>query len=221
MRLFVVLAKEYQNFMLITICDLSSYSDEQYQNNLTTIPVWRREKALQYKKLDDRKRSVLAFVLLQRALREEYGITEVPEFVYNEFGKPSLPNLPIHFSLSHCKEAVACAVSDHNIGIDVESIVPYNPDVARRACTADEQKMLEQCSNKDVEFIKLWTAKEAISKYEGMGLSLQFAEIDAMNYLLYSKVSVNSRYVLSSCYGRRTAHLTLPHIKLLSAADLI
>lgn len=200
---------------------LENYSDEQYLKHLNALPVWRRKKALQYKKLDDRKRSVLAFVLLQRALREEYGITEVPEFVYNEFGKPSLPNLPIYFSLSHCKDAVACAVSDHNIGIDVESIVPYNPDMARRVCTADELKMLDQSSNKDVEFIKLWTVKEAISKYEGMGLSLPFAEIDAMNYLLYSKVSVNSRYVLSSCYGRRTAPLTLPHIKMLSAVDLI
>ena len=207
--------------MLITICDLFSYSDEQYQNDLTSLPAWRREKALRYRKLDDRKRSVLAFVLLQRALREEYGITELPEFVYNEFGKPSLSNLPIHFSLSHCKDAVACAVFDRNIGIDVESIVPYNPDVARRVCTAAELEMLEQSDDKDVEFIKLWTVKEAISKYEGKGLSLPFAEIDTMNYLLYSKVSVNSRYVLSTCYGRRTAPLTLPHIKMLSAADLI
>ena len=200
---------------------LENYSDEQYLKHLNALPAWRGEKALQYKKLDDRKRSVLAFVLLQRALREEYGITEVPEFVYNEFGKPSLPNLPIHFSLSHCKDAVACAVSDYNIGIDVESIVPYNPDVARRVCTAAELEMLEQSDDKDVEFIKLWTVKEAISKYEGMGLSLPFAEIDTMNYLLCSNVSVNSRYVLSICYGKRTDTLALPRIKMLSATDLI
>ena len=200
---------------------LENYSDEQYSKHLNSLPAWRREKALLYKKLDDRKRSVLAFVLLQRALREEYGITEVPEFVYNEFGKPSLPNLPIHFSLSHCKDAVACAVSDYNIGIDVESIVPYNPDVARRVCTAAELEMLEQSDDKDVEFIKLWTVKEAISKYEGMGLSLPFAEIDTMNYLLCSNVSVNSRYVLSICYGKRTDTLALPRIKMLSATDLI
>lgn len=198
-----------------------NYSDEKYLKHLNALPAWRREKALQYKKLDDRKRSVLAFVLLQYALREEYVITEVPEFVYNEFGKPSLPNLSIHFSLSHCKDAVACAVFDRNIGIDVESIVPYNPDVARRVCTVGELKMLEQSSNKDVEFIKLWTVKEAISKYEGMGLSLPFSEIDTMNYLLCSNVSVNSRYVLSICYGKRTDTLALPRIKTLSATDLI
>ena len=161
---------------------LDQYTDEAYEAHLSSLPGWRREKALQYKKLDDRKRSVLAFVLLQHALREEYGITEVPEFVYNEFGKPSFQNLPVHFSISHCKDAVACAVSDHNIGIDVESIVPYNPDVARRVCTAAELEILEQSDNKDAEFIKLWTVKEAISKYEGMGLSLPFAEIDTNKY---------------------------------------
>jgi 4'-phosphopantetheinyl transferase len=181
---------------------LENYSDEQYLKHLNALPAWRREKALQYKKTDDRKRSVLAFVLLQRALCEEYGITEVPEFVYNEFGKPSLPNLPIHFSLSHCKDAVACAVSDHNIGIDVESIVPYNPDVARRVCTADELKMLEQSSNKDVEFIKLWTVKEAISKYEGIGLCLPFKEINQTAYMLHTQIQKEGMYAMSICYGR-------------------
>ena len=178
---------------------LENNSDEQYLKNLNALPAWRREKALQYKKLDDRKRSVLAFVLLQRALRDEYGITEVPEFVYNEFGKPSLPNLPIHFSLSHCKDAVACAVSDHNIGIDVESIVPYNPDVARRVCTPAELEMLEKSTNKDVDFIKIWTMKEAISKYEGMGLSLAFAKIEKQNYWTKTMICKNFKCILSIC----------------------
>ena len=177
--------------------NLADYSDESYLKDLNSLPAWRREKALQYKKLDDRKRSVLAFVLLQRALREEYGMTEVPDFVYNEFGKPSLPNLPLHFSLSHCKDAVACAVSDYNIGIDVESIVAYNPDVARRGCTAAELEMLEQSENKDVDFIILWTIKEAISKYEGMGLSLPFSEIDPSKYSVHTSLFKSKNLVLS------------------------
>lgn len=185
--------------MIYVYYSLNNYTDEHFSINLSSLPKWRREKALQYKKLDDRKRSVLSFVLLQRALREEYGITEVPEFVYNEFGKPSLPNLPIHFSLSHCKDAVACAVSDYNIGIDVESVMPYNPDVARKVCTAGELKMLEQSSNKNVDFIKLWTVKEAISKYEGMGLSLSFAKIEKQNYWTKTMICKNFKCILSIC----------------------
>lgn len=184
---------------MIYVENIDHYQDEPYYIDLHSLPAWRREKALQYKQLDDRKRSVLAFVLLQRALREEYGITEVPEFVYNEFGKPSLPNLSIHFSLSHCKDAVACAVSDHNIGIDVESIVPYNPDVARRVCTPAELEMLEKSTNKDVDFIKIWTMKEAISKYEGMGLSMSFAEIETSKYATHSEMFLKSNLMLSVC----------------------
>ena len=176
---------------------LDQYTDEAYEKHLSSLPAWRREKALQYIKLDDRKRSVLAFVLLQHALREEYGIAEVPEFVYSEFGKPSLSNLPIHFSLSHCKDAVACAVSEHNIGIDVESIVPYNPDVARRVCTAAELEMLIQSEDQDADFIKLWTIKEAISKYEGMGLALPFKSIKAKKYNVFCQN--NSCYCVGIC----------------------
>ena len=181
--------------------NLADYSDESYLKYLNSLPTWRREKALQYKKLDDRKRSVLAFVLLQRALREEYGITEIPEFVYNEFGKPFLLNLPIQFSLSHCRDAVACAVSDHNVGIDVETIVPYNPDVARRVCTVAELEMLTKSEHKDTDFIKLWTAKEAISKFDGRGLSMSFNQINIEDYLILTHDMVNCNYMLSACLG--------------------
>ena len=178
---------------------LDQYTDEAYEAHLSSLPQWRREKALQYKKLDDRKRSVLAFVLLQCALREEYGITEVPEFVYNEFGKPSLSNLHIHFSLSHCRDAVACAVSDHNIGIDVETIVPYNPDIAHRVCTEKELEILENSENPDLDFIKLWTIKEAISKLEGFGLSLDFKRIRPKLYSIHTEMCRRSSCVFSIC----------------------
>ena len=105
------------------------------------------------------------------------------------------------FSLSHGKDAVACAVSDHNIGIDVENIVPYNLDVVRGVCSAEEHEMLEQSANKDVDFIKLWTVKEAISKYEGMGLSMPFAGIDISKYSV--RTWDYNKLFLSSCadYG--------------------
>lgn len=200
---------------------LEQYTDEAYEAHLASLPTWRKEKALQYKKLDDRKRSVLAFVLLQHALREEYGITEIPEFVYNEFGKPSFSNLPIHFSLSHCKEAVACAVSDNNVGIDVEGIVPYNPDVARRVCTAAELEMLTKSEHTDTDFIKLWTAKEAISKFEGQGLAMPFNEINIGNYTMLTQEASN--YILSVCFGKASGQMvdfTQTEIKIINNIDV-
>lgn len=207
--------------MIYIFNSVKQYSDEAYNSNVCYLPIWRREKALQYKKLDDRKRSVLAFVLLQRALREEYGITEIPKFVYNEFGKPSLPNLPIYFSLSHCKDAVACAVSNHNIGIDVENIIPYNSDVARRVCTAAELEMLEQSENKEADFIKLWTMKEAISKFDGRGLTMPFNEINVGNYTMLTQEV--STYILSVCFGKPSEQMvdfTQTEIKMINIIDI-
>ena len=187
--------------MIYIFNHLDRYTNQVYNEHLCSLPSWRKEKALQYKKLDDRKRSVLAFVLLQHALREEYGIIEIPEFVYNEFGKPWLPNVPIYFSLSHCQNAVVCAVSDHNIGIDVEGIVQYNSDIARRICTLAELEILEQSENKEVDFIKIWTIKEAISKYQGLGLTLAFNKIHVKDYTIHSWSLNNSHCVISVCYG--------------------
>lgn len=201
---------------------LENYSDEQYLKHLNALPVWRREKALQYKKVDDRKRSVLAFVLLQHALREEYGITEIPEFVYNEFGKPSVPNLSVHFSLSHCKDAVVCAVSNHNIGIDVENIVPYDHDVARRICSTAELEILEQGKDRDVDFIKLWTVKEAISKHDGRGISMLYNQISDKDYVVCTREMPQSNCMLSICLGQKCNENTniIPTILDINADDL-
>ena len=53
--------------------NLSSYSDALYESHLSSLPKWRREYALKYKKSEDRKRSVLAFVLLREAVKREFG----------------------------------------------------------------------------------------------------------------------------------------------------
>lgn len=182
---------------------IENYSYERYLDHLNILPTWRKEKALQYKKVEDRKRSVLVFVLLQHALRQEYGMTEVPEFVYNEFGKPFLPNLSIYFSLSHCKDAVACAVSNHEIGIDVESVVPYNPNMARKVCNAFELETLKNSKTQDADFIKLWTIKEAVSKYEGLGLSSDFRQMRIQDYYIYTPEFPSINCIMSVCYGKR------------------
>ena len=87
---------------------------------LQQISEQRREQALRFKFERGQRTCVLAYILLKKALRQEYGIHENPIFEYNAHGKPSIIGHPdIHFNLSHCREAVACAVSPHPIGIDV------------------------------------------------------------------------------------------------------
>jgi len=195
--------------------------DELYHELLNTIPSWRREQVEHYKRMDDRKQSLLAFVLLQYALLTEYGISEFLQFRYNEFGKPSLIEIPVHFSFSHCRDAVACVVSAHNIGVDVESISPYNPDIAKRVCTTEELAMLKIQTTPEQLFAQYWTTKEAIAKFEGTGLSLGFSGISTEKYLISSWTGSEKNYIGTVCYGKDSDAVMPPIVQYVVPENLI
>lgn len=147
-------------------------NDFDLESALLEISDQRREQALRFKYELGRRTCVLAYLLLKRALREEYGITENPIFEYGEHGKPSIVGHPeIFFNLSHCREAVACAVSDQPIGIDVESVRQFKESLVRYTMNEREVAQIMEAERPDVAFIRLWTMKEARLKLTGEGIS--------------------------------------------------
>jgi 4'-phosphopantetheinyl transferase len=153
---------------------------------LQEISEQRREQALRFKFERGQRTCVLAYLLLKQALREEFGITENPLFEYGEHGKPSIVGHPeIFFNLSHCKEAVACAVSRRPVGIDVESVREYKESLARYTMNGDELSQILSAKCPDVAFIRLWTMKEARLKLTGEGISRDMKQVlvgDDHNY---------------------------------------
>ena len=131
----------------------------------------RRKQVLRYRYELGRKQSAAAYLLLCRALQQEYGIKKAPVFEYGEHGKPLITGCPdIHFNLSHCREAVLCAVSDRPVGVDVESIGRYKESLARYTMNDNEMAQIAAADSHDVAFIRLWTQKEAVLKLSGEGL---------------------------------------------------
>ncbi len=131
----------------------------------------RREKVSEIRHEGVRRQSIAAYLLLCRALREEYGITSPPTFDYEEGGKPFLTDRPdIHFNFSHCKGAVACAVSDTPVGVDIETIHKYNEALCRKVLSEEEHALVLSSDRPDLEFTKLWTRKEALLKLTGEGI---------------------------------------------------
>jgi len=140
----------------------------------------RREKALRHRFALGRKLSVGVYLLLCLALKEEYGIEEAVVFGYNENGKPFLKDYPhIYFNLSHCKKAVACAVSDNEIGVDIQDIRPVSDKVAKRVLTEAEYEEFKQAQSPEEYFCELWTAKESFLKRSGQGLRADLRKISA------------------------------------------
>ena len=160
----------------------------------------RRQQALKFRHEQGRRTSVLAYLLLKQALREGYGITANPLFEYGEHGKPAIIGHPeIHFSLSHCRDAVACAVGSRSVGIDVESIREYKEPLARYTMNDDELGQIVAAPRPEVAFIRLWTMKEAALKQIGTGISNELKTVLTDHADLKFTTHVRPQYVYTVC----------------------
>ena len=175
--------------------------DFDLQAALADISEQRREQALRFRFERGQRTCVLAYLLLKRALKEAYGITENPLFEYGEHGKPSIAGHPeIFFNLSHCREAVACAVSSRPVGIDVESVGRYRESVARYAMNDDELSQILSADRPDVVFTRLWTMKEALLKLTGDGISAAMKHVlDDTHYRFTTHECLSKGYLYTVC----------------------
>lgn len=196
-----------KNFNLFIRDDLDRIASAEVEQMLTQLPSWRREKALRFKHEQGRKECACAYLLLCQALRDVYGISEQPSFIIGEHGKPELSfdsqqltvNSQIFFNLSHCKNAIACVVADRPVGVDVESIGRYNESLARHVLNNQEFSLVQQASNPQLAFTRLWTQKEAIVKYTGRGIDddLKNLLIKYNNVYLHTEEHLDKGYVVT------------------------
>lgn len=150
---------------------IADLSEEQTEVLIASLPEWRREQALRYKHLQGKKECAIGYIELLRGLRECFGINEMPTFAYNEHGKPYLPEYPnIHFSISHCKEAVGCFIYDKPCGLDIERIRKATEDLVRHTMNPKEAESIFSNPYPDLAFTRLWTQKEALLKLAGTGI---------------------------------------------------
>ncbi len=129
-------------------------------------------------KLTKKQQHEISHKLLDDMLYENYGIKN-PKFEYGEYGKPFLAEYKnIFFSISHCNKAVCVAISEKNIGTDIEIIRKYSESVVRRVFTEKEASELEKTAEKDKFFFQIWTLKESIIKFDGRGISYGMKNIE-------------------------------------------
>jgi 4'-phosphopantetheinyl transferase len=83
-------------------------------------------------------------------------------------GQP-LPSCGNHWSLSHASSCVAAATARFPIGIDVERIAAFTPALKERLASPSEWARASPVD--DILFCRFWTAKEAVLKAAGAGLS--------------------------------------------------
>lgn len=98
------------------------------------------------------------------------------DLIYDECGKPWIPNSKTGFSLSHSNNFIAVILSEsYNPGIDTESLRPSLEKIVPRLLHKSERDFLESCSDRQMALQFIWGAKEAVYKSWGKR-GLIFAE---------------------------------------------
>lgn len=111
----------------------------------------------------------------EEVLKQFYGVN-ASDICVNEHGKPYLPGGNLFFNLSHSGNLTALAVGKREMGLDAETR-------KRRDLNAIFRRMTPAERNED--FFRLWTAKEAYVKFKGSSLAKLLPRLEYRGGVLY------------------------------------
>ena len=95
----------------------------------------------------------------------------LPEIAVTPDGKPYFSDSPWHFSISHTKRRVFCALSRNNVGIDAEELDRnINLKLADKVLSPRERVQFDDAEDKRKALLTFWVLKEAAVKLVGTGL---------------------------------------------------
>ncbi len=145
--------------------------DAFYQKALSMVSKERQEKTEKMVQRPDKARSVAAGLLLHYAVRS-IGTHWDGSCWVKEHGKPMLPKeLGLYFNLSHSGDYVLCAISDKEIGADIQRHEKNEDRLAKRFFHPEELAYLKEANDRKQCFYELWCLKESCIKCTGRGLS--------------------------------------------------
>lgn len=101
-------------------------------------------------------------------VREKLGFSG--EFERTENGKPYAEGAAF-FNISHSGSFAVAAVSDCEVGVDIERIREVNLKIAEKF-SSDEREYILSAENPQKAFFEIWTAKEAYLKKCGTGITV-------------------------------------------------
>ena len=109
-------------------------------------------------------------VLLSQ-LYQKFSGNPLPAIEVSPWGKPFFPGDPLHFSITHTRRHVFCALSDKAIGIDAEELDRnIRPGLEEKILSPAEYRRWQNSADPRLDLLRLWVLKEAYYKMTGDGL---------------------------------------------------
>ncbi len=152
--------------------------------------------------------------------------SEQINFKKNVCGKPHIEDQTCYFNISHSHDWVVLAMCESNeIGVDIQKQEHKKSilEIAKQYFSIHEYVMLKDATDKQrtINFYKLWTAKEAVLKALGTGIS---TGLDKYNFTIendsiksYGSDNHNillSQFIFKNDYIFSTAVLAHPNIQM-------
>lgn len=126
--------------------------------------------ALEAEPLAGRENHEAGRALLARLVRQLTG-EDPPPILTEARGKPYFAHGDLHFSISHTKGHVFCALADGPVGLDAEELSRRpSPRLAQRILSPNELRQYGAAADKDRALLTFWVLKEAAVKLTGEGL---------------------------------------------------
>ncbi len=182
----------------IYFIDTNNYSLKEL--NINSLPAYRRDKIERLAHDGDKLKSACAGLMVKKFFGDK-------EIKLNEYGKPYIENGK-RFNLSHSGDYVVLALSEFEVGCDVE--VTRDADYKRLGKIVfheNELKKLDETEDKKAYFFKLWTSKEAFIKCLGEGFHFNTSGLDLSE--LPDKLSLGGRTFFFKEYMQKGAVIML------------
>lgn len=155
----------------IYISDTSNVPDRIFKAALKALPEWRGEYVSKYKNNADKINGTVSYLLLKKAATECFGEFDAEAFIYSRGGKPYFSKSKLFFSMSHCKNYAAAAVSRYEIGLDILDNRKIDEKLAHKICSDEELKLFLSARDKRDFLLSLWNKKESLAKLSGDGFA--------------------------------------------------
>jgi 4'-phosphopantetheinyl transferase len=138
-------------------------------------------------------------VLVRHLIARRLNVSpESLELELTKHGKPFLRGQEkLLFNISHTHQEICFALADKPVGIDVEQYSNQNIEFLHNALTPEEKRTIHSCVGTEKKrcLIKIWTAKEAIAKCAGTGITKEILSVNLSAYI-FTNTAIVERFTL-------------------------
>ena len=167
--------------------------------------------------------------LLINFIKTKYFVDS--DVAVDKHGKPYFVNSDLKFNISHSGRYVVAAVSDFEVGIDIQKKKADKHRIAEKNFLQGECAYINAGANDEERhqrFCEVWTMKEAYLKNIGMGLRKPLNSFEIMfrpegpvirnlTEYRYTQFMMNDKYIVSICRDINDEGFEISEVKLENA----